>query len=136
MITFSEFMLLAERKYEHDEKLPSGKTPKEKMERKSNEHLEKASSSWSSRGGKSDPRKTSSYKSRYSKLNAVKGSVERGEDPRNDQHGHDNRKIYTKEYGTNVSAKTVDNEKSAYTPGGLRAHQTRAGGYRKVTRKS
>lgn len=110
--------------------------PKEKVERQINNHLSKASASWSSRGGKSDPRKTHSYKARYRKMNAIKNSVERNEDPRNNQHGHDERKIYTKEYGTHVSAKTVDNEKSAYTPGGLRAHQTRAGGYRTLVREN
>lgn len=109
--------------------------PKAKVERQIDRHLSNASSSWSSRGGKSNPRKTDSYKARYRKMSAIQGSVERGEDPRKDTVQGDQRKIFTKGYGTPVSAKTVDNEKSAYTPGGLRAHQTKAGGYRKLTRK-
>jgi hypothetical protein len=109
--------------------------PTSKVERQIDRHQSKSVGSWSSRGGNSNPRKTSSYDTRARKMSAVKSSVERGEDPTKDSVQGDRRKIFTKEYGQNVSAKTVDNEKSAYTPGGLRAHQTRAGGYRTLTRK-
>jgi hypothetical protein len=109
--------------------------PTAKVDRQIDRHQSKAVGSWSSRGGTSNPRKTSSYQSRARKMSAVQSSVERGEDPRKDSVQGDQRKVFTKEYGTQISAKTVDNEKSAYTPGGLRAHQTKAGGYRKLTRK-
>jgi hypothetical protein len=109
--------------------------PTAKVERQIGKHTSKSTSSWSNKGGKSDPRKTDSYGTRSRKMSAVKSSVERGEDPRKDSVQGDQRKIFTKQFGQNVSAKTVDNEKSAYTPGGLRAHQTRAGGYRTLTRK-
>jgi hypothetical protein len=109
--------------------------PTAKVERQIGKHTSKSTSSWSNKGGKSDPRKTSSYDTRSRKMSAVKSSVERGEDPRKDSVQGDQRKVFTKQFGTNVNAKTVDNEKSAYTPGGLRAHQTKAGGYRTLTRK-
>jgi hypothetical protein len=109
--------------------------PTAKVERQIGKHTSKSTSSWSNKGGKSDPRKTSSYDTRSRKMSAVKSSVERGEDPRKDSVQGDQRKVFTKQFGANVNAKTVDNEKSAYTPGGLRAHQTKAGGYRTLTRK-
>lgn len=117
---------------QNEEKKPF---PTEKVERQIDRHQSKASKSWQSRGGTSDPRKTSSYQARSRKMSAVASSVKRGEDPRNDSVQGDRRKIFTKEYGTHISAKTVDDSKSAYTPGGLRAHKTKAGGYRKLTRK-
>ena len=131
-----QFEDLLERKYDFDEPLPgSGKTPRQKAQKKIDNHLTQASKNWSNRGGTSNPRKTSSYKERYHKASAIVSSIDRGEDPRNDSVQGDQRKIYTNQYGSETNAKTVDNARSAYTSGGLRAHQTKAGGYRKLTRK-
>jgi hypothetical protein len=70
---------LDERKYEPDEKLPSGKTPAQKMEKRENEHRKAATS----QGGGS----RGDAKNRSSKIGSILGAIKRGEDPRADGYG-------------------------------------------------
>lgn len=143
MITFSEFMFLAERKYETDEKLPSGKTPSEKMDRAQGKHG--ANYMLSSSGKRNDPARDSHYK-RGSKIKKIHDIIKSGEDPRSSSQagvgwGNDARKIgrpgvSTADRTSRTKRTDEDDAKSVYTQGGLRAHKTKAGGYRKVTRKS
>ena len=134
---------LDERKYEPDEKLPgSGKTPDEKMQKAQGKH---GAQYMTTQG---DVRKIGTAKhahhSRGAKVKKIKDIIKSGGDPRNDSsvglgYGNDARKIGRPgETAAQRSSKTKRdddaNEKSAYTQGGLRAHQTKAGGYRAKTK--
>lgn len=70
---------LDERRYEPDEKLPSGKTPFAKMKERENK-LRRAATS---QGGGS----RGDAKNRSSKIGSIRGAIERGEDPRADGYG-------------------------------------------------
>lgn len=129
---------IIERKYGADEKLPSGKTPNEKMERAQQRH---GANYMLSGGGRHNPARDSHF-SRGRKNKKIQDIIKSGEDPRSSSQagvgwGNDARKIgrpgSTTAERTSRTPKT-DNERTSYTQGGLRAHQTRAGGYRKVTR--
>jgi hypothetical protein len=129
MITFSEFMLLAEKRYAPDEKLPSGKTPSEKMYRKRAQHGARVmlGNPALGRNSRNDPERDS-YRNRAHTMDLVKKAQDSGEEPRN-----------SSAWKNTIAARRrprasyeVPNER----PGGLRAKATKAGGYRKVTRKS
>lgn len=142
MITFSEFMLLAERKYGPDEKLPSGKTPNEKMERAQGKH---GANYMLTRGDVRYPGAKRSHYERGKKVKQIKDIIKSGGDPRNDSSvgvgwGNDARKVgrpgvSTADRTSRTKRTDDDDAKTTYTQGGLRAHKTKAGGYRKVTRK-
>lgn len=134
---------LDEKKYGPDEKLPgSGKTPNEKMQKAQGKH---GAQYMTTQG---DVRKIGTAKhahhSRGAKVKKIKDIIASGEDPRNSPqvglgYGNDARKIGRPgETAAQRSSKTNRsddaNEKSAYTQGGLRAHQTKAGGYRAKTK--
>jgi hypothetical protein len=133
---------LDERKYEPDEKLPgSGKTPDEKMQRAQGKH---GAHYMTTQG---DVRRTgakNAHHSRGAKVKKIKDIIKSGGDPRNDSsvgvgYGNDARKIgrpgvSAAERSSKTRRDDDANEKSAYTQGGLRAHQTKAGGYRSKTK--
>jgi hypothetical protein len=136
--------VLDERKYEADEKLPgSGKTPNEKMQRAQGKH---GANYMSARGDvrfRGNPK--NSYHSRGTKVKKIKDIIASGEDPRNSPQagigwGNDARKIGRPgdrpEDRTKKTNRTEDDDaKSTYTQGGLRAHKTKAGGYRTPKKK-
>lgn len=134
---------LDERKYSPDEKLPSGKTPVEKMERAQSKQ---GANYLLSKGSLRHSGAKKSYWNRGNKIKIIKDIVKKGGDPRNDPDvgpgwGHDARKINrpgaSVEDRTSKTTRTDDHDaRTAYTQGGLRAHKTKAGGYRKVTRKN
>jgi hypothetical protein len=133
---------LDERKVEPDEKLPSGKTPNEKMEIAQGKHG--ANYMLTPGRGRNNPARDSHF-SRGSKVKKIADIIKSGEDPRNSPQagvgwGNDARKIGRPGVSTaDRTSKTQRNDdtdaKSTHTQGGLRAHKTRAGGYRTVTRK-
>ena len=134
-----EVEYIDERKYEADEKLPSGKTPNEKMERAQGKHG--ANYMLSKGGGRNNPARDSHF-DRGTKVKRIKDIVTSGGDPRNDSRvgpGWDNdaRKIGRTQNPTGGTRRRneSDNEKSNYSQGGLRAHKTKAGGYRTLVRK-
>ena len=136
--------VLDERKYEADEKLPgSGKTPNEKMQRAQGKH---GANYMSARGDlrfRGNPK--NSYHSRGRKVMRIKDIIASGEDPRNSTQvgigwGNDARKIGRPgdrpEDRTKKTNRTEDDDaKSTHTQGGLRAHKTKAGGYRTLKKK-
>jgi len=146
MISFNEFMLLAERKYDPDEKLPSGRTPNEKMSRAQDRlgaiyMTEPSPSRFADR--RLDTTKSSSL-GRGRKNKAIQDAIKSGQDPRNatkksildgEEYQTDLRK-HGRPGGPEASRTVRDNEISAHTQGGLRAHQTRAGGYRTKKKKN
>jgi hypothetical protein len=84
------------------------------------------------------------HHSRGAKVKKIKDIIASGGDPRNDSsvgvgYGNDARKIgrpgvSAAERSSKTKRDSDANEKSAYTQGGLRAHQTKAGGYRTKTK--
>jgi hypothetical protein len=128
-ITDDEFENLLERKYDKDEKLPgSGKTPSEKMDTKRKQHRGRGTSSDPAlgRSARHDPQRNS-YFDRASTIDTVKDAQDAGEEPRD-----------SSAFKNTIAARRrprasyeVPNER----PGGLRAKNTQAGGYRTFTRK-
>jgi hypothetical protein len=128
-ITDEEFENLLERKYDKDEKLPgSGKTPSEKMDTKRKQHRGRGTSSDPAlgRSARHDPQRNS-YFDRASTIDTVKDAQDAGEEPRD-----------SSAFKNTIAARRrprasyeVPNER----PGGLRAKNTQAGGYRTFTRK-
>jgi hypothetical protein len=119
---------LDERKVEPDEKLPSGKTPNEKMERKRGQHGARVmlGNPALGRHRRNDP-ETDSYRDRAVMMDRVKDSLDKGEDPRDDE-------------GRKNLIKAARRPRASYErqddrPGGLRANRTKAGGYRTLVRK-
>jgi len=139
--TFEEFMNIAEGKVDPNEKLPSGKTPLEKMERAQGRHG--ANYMLSSGRGRNNPARDSHF-SRGRKVQKIKDIVKSGEDPRNSAQagvgwGNDARKIgrpgvSTADRTSRTKRTDDDDAKTVYTQGGLRAHKTKAGGYRTLKR--
>ena len=130
---------LSERKFAPDEKLPgSGKTPAEKMERA---QAKQGANYMLSKGSLRGQGAKKSYWDRAHKIKTIKDIVKKGGDPRNDPdagRGWDNdaRKINRPQNPTGGSSRRiVDDSKNSYSQGGLRAHKTKAGGYRILTRK-
>ena len=131
--------VLDEKKYEADEKLPgSGKTPNEKMQRAQGKH---GANYMSARGDvrfRGNP--ANSSHSRGRKVKIIKDIIASGEDPRNSSQagigwGNDARKIGRPGDRPGDRIKKTnrtedDDAKSTHTQGGLRAHKTKAGGYR------
>ena len=132
---------LDERKYEPDEELPSGSTPNKKMERAQRKH---GARYMLSGGGRNNPARDSHF-SRGRKVKKISDIIKSGEDPRNSPQagvgwGNDARKIGRPGVSTaDRTSKTQRNDdtdaKSTYTQGGLRAHKTKAGGYRTLVKK-
>lgn len=149
MISFDEFMLLAERKYDPDEKLPSGRTPNQNMSRAqmnlgARYMTEPSPSRFADR--RLDTTKSSSL-GRGRKNKDIQDAIKSGKDPRNatikSPLDGKERQIDLRKQGRpgvtpeDRASRTVrDNEKSAHTQGGLRAHQTKAGGYRTKKKKN
>jgi hypothetical protein len=118
--------VLNERKYEYDEKLPSGKTPRQKAERKSGYH----SANYLLRGretrDRNDQARTSHF-NRGSTINTVIQSMDAGEEPRKDP-----------KWKNTIAARRRPRSKGEVPnerPGGLRASNTKAGGHRTLKRK-
>ena len=118
--------VLDEKKYGPDDKLPSGKTPQEKMERKSGYH----SANYMLRGretrDRNDQARTSHFE-RASTINRVKETQRSGEEPHTDPKWKNTIAARRRPRGQGE----VPNER----PGGLRANKTKAGGYRTLKRK-
>jgi hypothetical protein len=148
MISFNEFMLLAERKYDPDEKLPSGRTPNQNMSRAQDNHgaryiTEPSPSRFADR--RLNTTKSSSL-DRGRKVKDIQDVIKSGKDPRDatiksNLDGKE-RQIDLRKWGRpgvtpeDRASRTVrDPEGSAHTQGGLRAHKTKAGGYRTKIRK-
>jgi hypothetical protein len=119
---------LDERKYEPDEELPSGSTPNKKMERKRGQHGARVmlGNPALGRHRRNDP-ETDSYRDRAVMMDRVKDSLDKGEDPRDDE-------------GRKNLIKAARRPRASYErqddrPGGLRANRTKAGGYRTLVRK-
>ena len=133
---------LDERKYEPDEELPSGSTPNKKMERAQGKHG--ANYMLTPGRGRNNPARDSHF-SRGRKVKKISDIIKSGEDPRNSPQagvgwGNDARKIGRPGVSTaDRTSKTQRNDdtdaKSTYTQGGLRAHKTKAGGYRTLVKK-
>jgi hypothetical protein len=135
--------VLDEKKYGPDDKLPSGRTPNKNMERAQGRHganymLSKGDVRF--RGNSKN-----AYFSRGTKVKKIKDIIASGEDPRNSSQagvgwGNDARKIgrpgvSTADRTSKTRRTDDDDAKSTYTQGGLRAHKTKAGGYRTLKRK-
>lgn len=120
---------LDERRYDKDEPLPgSGKTPSQKMERKRGQHAARVmlGNPALGRHPRNDPERDS-YRNRASMMDRVKDAQDKGEEPRDDE-GRKN--LIKAARRPRASYERQDNR-----PGGLRAGKTKAGGYRKLTRK-
>jgi len=118
--------VLDEKKYEPDDELPSGSTPRKKAERKSGYH----SANYMLRGretrDRNDQARTSHF-NRASTINTVIKSMDAGEEPHKDPKWKNTIAARRRPRGQGE----VPNER----PGGLRAHKTKAGGYRTLKRK-
>ena len=136
---------LDERKYEPDEELPSGSTPNKKMERAQRKH---GARYMLSGGGRNNPARDSHF-SRGSKVKKIADIIKSGGDPRkatikSPLDGQE-REIDLRKTGRpgvtadDRASRTQRNDdtdaKSTYTQGGLRAHKTKAGGYRTLVKK-
>ena len=149
MKTFNEFILLAEKKYDPDENLPSGRTPNQNMSRAqmnlgARYMTEPSPSRFADR--RLDTTKSSSL-DRGRKNLEIQTAIKSGQDPRNATiksklDGKEIKNVDLRKRGRpgvtpeDRASRTVrDNEKSAHTQGGLRAHQTKAGGYRTKIKK-
>jgi hypothetical protein len=124
-----EFEDLLERKYDKDEPLPgSGKTPSEKLERKRGQHAARVmlGNPALGRSARNDPERDS-YRDRASMMDRVKDSLDKGEEPRDDE-GRKN--LIKAARRPRASYERQDNR-----PGGLRAGNTKAGGHRTLVRK-
>ena len=140
---------LDERKYEPDEKLPSGRTPNQKMSRAqmnlgARYMTEPSPSRFADR--RLDTTKSSSL-DRGRKNKDIQDVIKSGQDPRNATiksklDGKEIKNVDLRKRGRpgvtpeDRASRTVrDDEISVHTQGGLRAHKTKAGGYRKKIRK-
>ena len=136
---------IIERKYDPDEKLPSGRTPDQNMSRAqmnlgARYMTEPSPSRFADR--RLDTTRSSSL-GRGRKNKDIQDVIRSGKDPRNatiisNLDGKEIQNVDLRKQGRpgvtpeERDSRTVrDNEKSAHTQGGLRAHQTREGGYRK-----
>ena len=111
---------LDERRYDRDEPLPgSGKTPRQKMQRKRDQHAARVSlgNPALGRNPRNDPERDS-YRSRASMMDRVKDSQDKVEEPRDDE-GRKN--LIKAARRPRASYERQDNR-----PGGLRAGETRA----------
>lgn len=124
--TFEEFMMIAEGKVDPNEKLPSGKTPLEKMQRKRDYHAANYMLRKREPGVGRNDQAADSHFSRASTIDHVKKSAEAGEEPHKDP-----------KWKNTIAARRrprasyeVPNER----PGGLRAKETKAGGHRTLKR--
>jgi hypothetical protein len=120
--------ILNEKKYDRDEKLPgSGKTPREKMERKRGQHAARVmlGNPALGRSPRNDPERDS-YSDRARMMDRVKNSQDKGEEPRDDE-------------GRKNLIKAARRPRASYEkenrPGGLRAGNTKAGGHRTLVKK-
>ena len=125
--TSEELEYIDERKYEPDEKLPSGRTPREKAERKRGYH----GANYMLRGrepgvGRNDQARTSHF-NRGHTIDTVINAMDAGEEPHKDPKWKNTIAARRRPRGQGE----VPNER----PGGLRANRTRAGGYRTLVRK-
>ena len=121
-----EFEDLSEKKYDRDEELPSGRTPRQNMERQRGRH----SANYLLRSRETKDRKdqaATSHFDRASTMDIVKSAQDKGEEPSKDPA-----------WINTIAARRrprasyeVPNER----PGGLRAKATKAGGYRTLVRK-
>jgi hypothetical protein len=124
-----EFEDLLERKYDKDEPLPgSGKTPSQKMQTKRGQHAARVmlGNPALGRSARNDPERDS-YRDRASMMDRVKDSLDKGEEPR-DNEGRKN--LIKAARRPRASYERQDNR-----PGGLRAGNTKAGGHRTLVRK-
>jgi hypothetical protein len=126
---------LDEREYKPDEELPSGSTPNKKMERAQGKHG--ANYMLTPGRGRNNPARDSHF-SRGRKGKIISDIIKSGEDPRDSPQagvgwGNDARKTADR---TSKTQRNDDTDaKSTYTQGGLRAHKTKAGGYRTLVKK-
>jgi hypothetical protein len=121
--------ILNERKYDRDEKLPgSGKTPREKMERKRGQHAARVmlGNPALGRSPRNDPERDS-YSDRARMMDRVKNSQDKGEEPKDDE-------------GRKNLIKAARRPRASYEkenrPGGLRAGNTKAGGHRTIVKNN
>jgi hypothetical protein len=119
---------LDERKYEPDEKLPSGKTPSEKMEKKRGQHgaRVKLGNPALGRSARNDP-ESDSYRERAFTMDVVKSAQDKKEEPSKDPGW--------KNLIKSRRRPRASYEKQNERPGGLRAKETKAGGHRTLVRK-
>jgi hypothetical protein len=120
--------VLNERRYDRDEKLPgSGKTPREKSDRKRGQHAARVmlGNPALGRSPRNDPERDS-YSDRARMMDRVKNSQDKGEEPKDDE-------------GRKNLIKAARRPRASYEkenrPGGLRAGNTKAGGHRTLKRK-
>ena len=126
-IYMEEVEQLDEKKVEPNEKLPSGKTPLEKMQRKRDYHAANYMLRQREPGvGRNDQAATSHF-NRASTIDTVKKSAESGEEPHKDPKWKNTIAARRRKR----SPGEVPNER----PGGLRAKETKAGGHRTLVRK-
>ena len=136
---------LDEREYKPDEELPSGSTPNKKMDTAQRRHGARYRLSG---GGRNNPARDSHF-SRGSKIDKISSTIKSGGDPRkatikSPLDGQE-REIDLRKTGRpgvtadDRASRTQRNDdtdaKSTYTQGGLRAHKTKAGGYRTLVKK-
>lgn len=119
-------MLLAERRYDRDEKLPSGRTPRQNMERQRGRHAANYLLRKRETSSRNDQAANSHF-NRASTMDTVKKAQDAGQEPSKDPA-----------WKNTIAARRrprasyeVPNER----PGGLRAKATKAGGYRGITRR-
>ncbi len=122
-----EFEDLLERKYDRDETLPSGRTPRQNMERQRGRHGANYLLRKREPGVGRNDQAADSHFSRASTMDTVKKAQDAGEEPRD-----------SSAWKNTIAARRrprasyeVPNER----PGGLRAKATKAGGYRTLVRK-
>jgi len=140
---------IIERKYDPDEKLPSGRTPDENMTRAQNRlgAIYMTEPSPSRFADRRVPTTASSSLDRGRKNAEIQTAIKSGQDPRNATiksplDGKERQTDLRKRGRPGVTpeeraSRTVrDPEGSAHTQGGLRAHKTKAGGYRKKIKKN
>jgi len=120
--------VLDEKKYEPDEKLPSGGTPREKAERKRGYH----GANYMLRGrepgvGRNDQARDSHF-NRGNTIHTVINAMDAGEEPHKDP-----------KWKNTIAARRRPRSKGEVPnerPGGLRAHNTIAGGHRTLVRRN
>ena len=148
MKTFNEFILLAEKKYDPDEKLPSGRTPNQNMSRAQDRlgaiYMTEPSPSRSA--DRRVPTTKSSSLDRGRKNAEIQTAIKSGQDPRNATiksplDGKERQIDLRKQGRPGVTPEDRASRTgkfpgdTAHSQGGLRATKTKAGGYRTVTRK-
>ena len=129
-LTAEEAEYIDERKYDPDEKLPSGKTPNEKMERAQSKH---GANYMLTKGDVRYPGAKNAHYKRGTKVKQIKDIIKSGGDPRNDSSvgvgwGNDARKVgrpgaSTADRTSRTKRTDDDDAKTTYTQGGLRAHK-------------